>query len=37
MYNNYLFVMSLKVKGQMNESLQFFVQLKAFESLTVET
>ena len=32
-HRNYLFVSSLRVKGQMNESLEFFVQSKAFEPL----
>ena len=34
---NDLFVTSLRVKGQMNESQQFFVQPKAFEPLMLET
>ena len=33
MHNNDLFVTSLKVKGQLNEPQQFFVQPKAFEPL----
>ena len=37
MHNNYFFVTSLRIKGQMNESLQFFVQPKAFEPLMLET
>ena len=37
MHNNYLFVTSCKVKGQMNESQQIFVQPKAFEPLMLET
>ena len=37
MHNNYLFVTSLRVKGQMNKSQQFFVQPKAFEPLMLET
>ena len=37
MHNNYLFVTSLRVKGQMNESQQFFVQPKAFELLMLKT
>ena len=32
-----LFVTSLKVKGQVNELQQFFVQPKAFEPLMLET
>ena len=36
-YNNYLYVTSLRVKGQINESQQFFVQPKAFEPLMLET
>ena len=37
MYNNDLFVTSFKVKGQINESEQIFVQPKAFEPLMLET
>ena len=37
MRNNDLFVTSLGVKGQINEPEQFFVQLKAFEPLMLET
>ena len=37
MHNNDLFVTSLRVKGQMNESQQMFVQPKAFEPLMLET
>ena len=37
MHNNYLFVTSFRVKGQMNESQQLFVQPKAFEPLMLET
>ena len=37
MLNNYLFVTSFRVKGQMNESQQFFVQSKVFEPLMLET
>ena len=37
MHNNDLFVTSLRVKNQMNESQQFFVQPKAFEPLMLET
>ena len=37
MHNNDLFVTSLRVKGQLNEPQQFFVQLKAFELLMLET
>ena len=37
MHNIYIFVTSLRVKGQMNESQQFFVQPKAFELLMLET
>ena len=37
MHNNDLFVMSLRVKDQMNESRQIFVQPKAFEPLMLET
>ena len=37
MHNNDLFVTSLRVKGQSNESQQIVVQPKAFESLTLET
>ena len=37
MHNNDLFVTSFRVKGQMNESQQIFVQPKAFEPLMLET
>ena len=37
MHSNDLFVTSLRVKGQINESQQIFVQLKAFEPLMLET
>ena len=37
MHNNYLFVKSFRVNGQMNKSLGFFVQPKAFELLMLET
>ena len=37
MQNKYLFVKSLRVKGQINESQQIFVQPKAFEPLMLET
>ena len=37
MHNNYLYVTSLRVKGQINESQQIFVQPKAFEPLMLET
>ena len=37
MHNNDLFVTSLRVKGQINESQQIFVQPKAFEPLMLET
>ena len=37
MHNNDLFVTSLRVQGQINESQQIFVQLKAFEPLMLET
>ena len=37
MQNNDLFERSLRVKGQMNESQQIFVQPKAFEPLMLET
>ena len=36
MHNNYFFVTSLKVKGQMNKSQHFFVLPKAFEALMLE-
>ena len=36
MQTNVLFVTSLRVKGQMNESQQMFVQPKAFEPLMLE-
>ena len=36
-YTNDLFVTSLKVKGQMNEIQQRFVQPKDFEPLMLET
>ena len=37
MHNNYLFVTSLMVKSQLNESQQFFVHFMGFESLMLET
>ena len=37
MHNNDLFVTSLRVKGQINEPQQIFVQPKAFEPLMLET
>ena len=37
MHINDLFVTSLRVKDQLNEPQQFFVQRKAFEPLMVET
>ena len=37
MHNNDIFVMSLRVKGQLNEPQQFLVQPKAFEPLMLET
>ena len=37
MHNNDLLVTLLRVKGQMNESQQIFVQPKAFEPLMLET
>ena len=37
MHNMDLFVLSLKVKGKINESQQIFVQSKAFEPLMLET
>ena len=37
MQTNDLFVTSLRVKGQINESQQIFVQPKAFEPLMLET
>ena len=37
MHNNDLFVLSLGVKGQLNESQQDFVQPEAFEPLMLET
>ena len=37
MHNNHLYVTSLRVKGQMNESQQIFVQPKTFEPLMLET
>ena len=37
MHNNDLFVTSLRVKSQLNEPQQFFVQPKAFEPLMLET
>ena len=36
-HHNYLFVTSYRVKDQINESQQFFVQPKAFEPLMLET
>ena len=37
MQTNDLFVTSLRVKGQINESQQIFVEFKVFESLSLET
>ena len=37
MHNNDLFVTSLRVKDQINEPQQFFVHLKVFESLMLDT
>ena len=37
MHNNDLFVTSLRVKGQINEPQQFFVHLKVFEPLMLDT
>ena len=37
MHNNYLFVTSLRVRGQMKNSQEFFVQPKTFEPLMLET
>ena len=37
MHNNDLIVTSLRVKGQINEPQQFFVHLKVFEPLMLET
>ena len=37
MHNNDLFVTSLRVKGQINESQQIFVQPKVFEPLMLDT
>ena len=37
MHNNYLYVTSLRVKGQINESQQVFVQPKAFQPLMPDT
>ena len=37
MHNNDLFVTSLRVKGEINESQQIFVQPKAFEPLMLDT
>ena len=37
MHNNDLIVTSLKVKGQINKPQQFFVHLKVFEPLMLET
>ena len=37
MHNNDLFVTSLRIKGQINESQQIFVQPKTFEPLMLET
>ena len=37
MHNNDLFVTSLRVKGQINEPQQFFVHLKVFELLMLDT
>ena len=36
-HNNDLIVMSLRVKGQINKPQQFFVHLKAFEPLMLDT
>ena len=36
-HNNDLFVKSLRVKGQTNDSLKILVQPKAFEPLMLET
>ena len=36
-HNNDLFVMSFKVKNQLNEPQQFFVQPKVFDLLMLET
>ena len=37
MHNNDLFVTSLRVKGQINKPQQFFVHLKVFEPLMLDT
>ena len=37
MHNNDLFMTSLRVRGQMNETQQFFVHFKTFEPLMLET
>ena len=37
MHNNDLIVTSLRVKGQINEPQQFFVQPKVFEPLMLDT
>ena len=37
MHNNDPFVTTLKIKDQLNEPQQFFVQPKAFEPLMLET
>ena len=37
MHNKHLFVTSLRVKNQINESQQIFVQPNAFEPLMLET
>ena len=37
MHNNDLFVTSLRVKGQVNKPQQFFVHLKVFEPLMLDT
>ena len=37
MHNNDLIATSLRVKGQINEPQQFFVHLKVFELLMLET
>ena len=37
MHNNDLFVLSLRVKSQLNDPQQFFVHFKAFEPLMLET
>ena len=37
MHNNYFFVTSIRVKGQIIKSVELFVQLKAFELPMLET